>query len=57
MIERGVVRFGGTLIPYTITRSRRRRKTVAFWAEVGRLLPDYAVRRARLKEMEPSLSL
>jgi predicted metal-dependent hydrolase len=50
-----------TLIDYVVVHElvhlRLKHHAAGFWAEVARLMPDYQLRRGRLKELGPRLSL
>jgi predicted metal-dependent hydrolase len=50
-----------SLIDYVVLHElvhlRIRKHTAAFWAEVGRLMPDYGIRRMQLREIGPRLSM
>ncbi len=45
------------VVVHELAHLRIKHHTPAFWAEVSRLLPDYQLRRVRLKELGPRLSL
>lgn len=44
------------VVIHELAHLKVRRHTTAFWDEVARLAPDYAVRRLRLKELGPTLT-
>lgn len=56
-----IVMAAPTLIDYVVVHElvhlQVRTHSPAFWAEVGRLMPDYGIRRALLKEQGPRLTL
>jgi len=56
-----IVMAAPTLIDYVVVHElahmQVRTHSPAFWAEVGRLMPDYGIRRALLKEQGPRLRL
>jgi predicted metal-dependent hydrolase len=65
---KGVLRFNWRLIlapptlldfvvVHELAHLRVRNHSAAFWAEVAKLLPDFKLRRAQLKELGPQLSL
>jgi predicted metal-dependent hydrolase len=45
------------VLVHELVHLRVRRHTLDFWAELGRLMPDFQARRSRLKELGPYLGL